>query len=264
MTANARLPLTPCFPAITSVKIIGLGGVGSLVAEYAALWLNAQATVHEDIDFRLVLIDGDAFESSNARTFFTRHGNKAAVKREELIDRLDERLQRLMITAVEEYVTPDNVGRLLRDGDFVLLCVDSHASRKLVSDHFARTVRDGVLISAGNDGVGRDPVSGRTTRGTFGTCQIFVRRNGADRTPSLSAFHEEIANPKDALPTEQHCTELITTVPQLLFANIWAGAAILSTFYLSLCGEDAMSYQELAFDLALGMMTPHELRPAPI
>ena len=62
MTNTSPPPLIPHFAADTTVKIIGLGGIGSIVSEYAALWLCAQAIAHEDVSFRLVLIDGDAFE----------------------------------------------------------------------------------------------------------------------------------------------------------------------------------------------------------
>ena len=261
MIADSPPALIPQFPAEMTVKIVGLGGTGSIVSEYTALWLNAQATIYEETSFRMALIDGDAFEPSNSRMFFSRCGNKASVKREDLMRRLGDRLQRLMITATGDFVASANIERLIRDGDYVLLCVDSHASRKLVSDHFASSIRDGVLISAGNDGVGDEPATGRTLQGTFGNCQIYIRRNGEDLTPSLTEFHKEIEEPADELPADKNCTDLAASVPQLMVANFWAAASILSTFYLSLCPDGALPYQELAFDLALGRMTPLELAP---
>ena len=83
MTADSSMALIPQFPTEMTVKIVGLGGTGSIVSEYAALWLNAQATIHEETSFRLVLIDGDAFEPSNSRMYFSRCGNKATVKSED-------------------------------------------------------------------------------------------------------------------------------------------------------------------------------------
>jgi hypothetical protein len=248
----------PTIAGDLSVKIIGLGGIGSIVAEYAALWLNALSVIHEALNFRLVLIDGDAFEPANNRMYFAEYGNKAAVKSRELIDRLGERLQRLMIDAIEQYVTPQNIDRLIQDGDCVLMCVDSHASRKLVSDHFATKVSNGVLISAGNDGVGED-ASGQVLRGTYGNCQVYIRRHGVDCTPSLTRYHDEIARPRDKLPTDRACTELAASVPQLLFANFWAAGTILATLFLSLCRDGALQYSELAFDFAEGRMQPVDI-----
>ena len=89
---------------------------------------------------RLVLIDGDEFEPSNAsRMLFSSHGNKAAVVASELSGFLADSF--LSVVAVEQFVTPENLPRLVREGDTVLLAVDNHATRKLVSD-FARDQLD--------------------------------------------------------------------------------------------------------------------------
>jgi len=251
--------LEPRFPARTTVKVIGLGGVGSIVADHVILWLCAQATTHPGVSFRCVLIDGDEFEPSNHRMFFRRCGNKAEVRREDLIDRLGDRLEGVTISAVKEYVTPDNIDRLIHDGDFVLMCVDAHASRKVISEYFSRNIRDGVLISAGNEGAGHDPVTKRTTRGTFGNCQVYVRQAGKDASPSLTEFHPEIQDPQDALPTEEDCVAQIASVPQLLCANMWAAAAIFSTLCLAVCGPGVLKYSELVFDLYEGRMSPVDI-----
>lgn len=260
-------PIEPVFPDELTVKIIGLGGVGSIVSEHVALWLAAMSHSHPHCDMRLVLIDGDAFESDNARMFFGRLGPKATVKCEDLHARLGDRLGRLSVVAVDEFVTPDNVGRLIHEGDVVLLCVDAHASRKVVSDHM-ESLGDGVLVSAGNDGVGADS-AGIERRGTYGNCQVHIRRDGRDVTPPLTRYHPEIADPADRLPTDQSCTEALAKVPQHFVANCWAAATAFSTFVLALCEPGTaekpgvLGYSELAFDFAEGMVTPVEI-PAPV
>jgi len=244
--------LVPDLPDGTSVKLIGLGGVGGIVARYLAMFLASL-----DRDLRLVLIDGDAFEPSNAtRMFFESHGNKAAVTRASLIDRFAD--SRLALVAIEEYVAPTNISRLIHDGDVVILCVDNHATRKLVSDFCARERRDVCLISGGNDGLGKDS-SGRERRGTFGNCQVYLRRRGEDRSPSLTRYHPEIEHPEDHAPDDESCTDLVASVPQILFANLTAAAAILNAFWLHACG--AIPYSELAFDIADGLMSPVPLPP---
>jgi len=203
------------------------------------------------------LIDGDAFEPSNAtRMYFSRHGNKAAVVREELLDRFVE--SDLTLVAIEEYVTPENAGRLIRERDLVFLAVDNHATRKLVNDHVAQ-LDNAVLISGGNDGVGKD-ASGRVQRGTYGNCQLYIRRDGEDASPSLTRYHGEIANPADHLPTDKSCTELVASVPQILFANLMTASTLPNTFFLHVCG--ASHYSEAAFDIADARMAPVPL-PAP-
>ena len=238
--------LQPCLPDNLSVKIIGLGGVGSIVARYAALFLASLGS-----EARLVLIDGDIFELSNAtRMFFGACGNKATVTRDELLPRFTE--SSLSLLAIEEYLTPDNISRLIQDGDQVLLAVDNHATRKLVNDHCAR-LRDVCLISGGNDGVESDG-AGAPRHGTYGNVQIYLRRHGQDETPPLTHHHPEIQAPADRLPSDRSCTELVGSVPQILFTNLAAASAILNAFWLHLCG--ALHYSELCFDIAEGLMRP--------
>jgi molybdopterin/thiamine biosynthesis adenylyltransferase len=251
--ARVRVALRPSLAENTSVKLIGLGGVGSIVARYLAIFLGSL-----DQTLRLVLVDGDSFESSNAtRMFFSDYGNKASTVRKELLSRFRD--SALSLVDIQEYVTPGNIDRLLRNGDIILLTVDNHATRKLVSDFCGKHLEEVCLISGGNDGVGPD-ASGRETRGTYGNCQIYIRRGGRDISPSLTQYHPEISRPADSKPSDENCTELVKKVPQLLFANLAAASAILNAFWLYCC--TALHYSELSFDIADGLMRPMPL-PAP-
>lgn len=239
--------LVPRLEELGDVKLIGLGGVGGVVARYGALFLASL-----DANARLVLVDGDAFEASNAtRMFFGASGNKAEVVRSDLLRYLGDAAIR--IEAIGEYVTPANLDVLIQEDDIVLLAVDNHATRKLVSDFCSSRREDVCLISGGNDGVGADS-SGHERQGTFGNCQIHVRRGGVDVTPTLTRFHPEIESPADARPDEASCTELLESVPQIGFANLTAGAAMLNTLWLYLCG--GLHYPEIVFDIAAGRMRP--------
>ena len=72
--------------------------------------------------------------------------------------------------------------------------------------------------------------------------------------PSLTRCHPEIQTPSDSLPTEQSCTELLASTPQILFANLAVASALLNTLWLHLCG--ALHYSEICFDIADGLMQP--------
>ena len=109
------------------------------------------------------------------------------------------------------------------------------------------------LISGGNDGVGPDS-SGKVRRGTFGNVQIYVRGSNCDLTARLSRHHPEIESPGDRLPSDQSCTELAVSVPQVLFANLAVASAMLNALWLYL--GRALHYGELAFDIADGVMRP--------
>jgi len=66
-------PLVPSLPENSSVKLIGLGGVGGRLAADLALLLSSL-----NVSARLVLIDGDRFEAANAaRMMIPEYGNKA-------------------------------------------------------------------------------------------------------------------------------------------------------------------------------------------
>lgn len=248
--ASARAPLAPRLQDLGPIKLIGLGGTGGIVARFLVMYLAALRT-----PTRVVLIDGDVFEPKNAeRMFFSRFGNKAEV----VLDDLGGLLAGapLLLSAVDEYVTPDNVGRLLHPGDVVLLAVDNHATRKLVAEHCAAKLDDVVLISGGNDGVGKD-AHGHLVRGTYGNVQLHHRRDGRDLTPSLFAHHPEIAEPADRLPTDASCSEAMASVPQIVFANLAAASAMLNAFFLHVCGDPG--HAEVCFDIRAALMRPVDL-----
>jgi len=243
--------LVPRLDALGDVKLIGLGGVGGVLARYGGLYLSSL-----DAETRLVLVDGDAFEPSNAsRMLFAGAGNKAELVQQDLLRDLGE--SSLSVEAIPAYVTPDNIENLIQDEDIVLMAVDNHATRKLVSD-FCESRRENIcLISGGNDGIGEDS-TGRVLRGTAGNCQVYIRRDGVDLTPSLTAYHNEIRNPADKLP-DASCVELVQQgVPQILLANLMVAVSMLDSLWLYLC--DALHYEELTFDIAAGLMRPVRLK----
>lgn len=242
--AHRSVALEPRVPDATAVKLIGLGGIGSIFARYCALFLASSGS-----ETRLVMIDGDSFEPSNAnRMFFGACGNKASVVCEELLPRFVD--TGLTLLAVPEYITRENVHRLIIKEDIVVLTVDNHATRKLVNDH-CTTLSDVCLVSGGNDGVGRTG-DGVFRRGTYGNVQVYLRVAGCDATPPLTYHHPEIENPKDHHPSDLSCTELVASTPQILFANLAVASAMLSTLWLHFCG--ALHYHELAFDIADALM----------
>jgi len=229
-------------PADTTLKVVGLGGVGSIVARYLAVILAAK-----DKALRLVLVDGDTFTESNAaRQLFVYGGNKAEAIQQELLDRFGG--SSLQIEAIPEYVTPKNARQLLREGDILLTAVDNHKTRLLLNDR-CQELKNVTLISGGNDGVGEKE------RGTMGSIQVYIRRGGKDVTPPLTHYHPEIAKPTDRRPDEIDCVEALESQPQLLITNMMTATCILSTLSLHVSG-DSLHYSELSFDVADGVMRP--------
>jgi hypothetical protein len=229
-------------PEECRIKILGLGGIGCIVLQYLAVFLKSLAR-----PVRLVLIDGDKFEPKNSqRMMFGTMGNKAEVKAAETAAWLGA--SEVAVAAVPQFVTEDNLSQLIKEGDYVFLCVDNHPTRKLVSDHCSG-LADVALFSGGNDGV--EPPR---ERGTYGNVQVQVRRDCADLTVPLTRYHPEIANPKGKLPTETNCAQLAQSSPQILFTNLAVASGMLNAFFAFTCGQ--LNYQEVKLDIVEARMLP--------
>jgi hypothetical protein len=234
--------LIPNLSDDSRIKVIGLGGIGCIVLQYLTVFLKSL-----ERPVRLVLIDGDRFEvANNRRMVFQTVGNKAEVKAAETVAWLGA--SDVSVAAVPQYVTTENIGQLVLPGDQVFLCVDNHATRKLVSDHCGQ-LPSVALFSGGNEGV--DPPR---ERGTYGNVQVYLRRESRDVTAALTRFHPEIAHPNGKLPTELSCAELAVATPQILFANLAVASALLNAFFGHLCGR--LTYQEVKFDVLDARMLP--------
>jgi hypothetical protein len=224
------------------VKLIGLGGIGCIVLQYLGMFLKASGR-----SVRLVLIDGDSYLPRDfQRMSFQTLGNKAEVKVQETADALQA--DNLTLVPVPEFVTSENLHRLIVPRDHVFLCVDNHATRRLVSDHCS-TLSEVALFSGGNDGV--EPPN---QRGTYGNVQIAIRRGGRDLTVPITRYHPEIANAEGGLPGGPDCGQLAVSVPQILFANLAVASALLNSFFAYTCGR--LAYQEVQLDILDARMLP--------
>jgi len=260
-TANSAVLPRPAIDTVASqldlsllergrVVMIGLGGIGQIASRYLTLFLSSL----KDHEFRVVLVDGDTFEPDNTyRMDVPDFANKA----EATCHHLSERFGRpeLHLRWLPEYVTPANVKKIIAEGDFVLAGVDNHATRLLLSQRLSR-LKNGVLISGGNDGV--DPAANQ--RGTYGNVQVYVRARGRDLTPPLEKFHPEIAQPADKSPAELDCLELAAAgAPQLLFANLAVASALCNAALRLLLPAEKRIYDEACFDILQAISRPQWL-----
>lgn len=214
------------------VKVVGVGGIGGTLVPFLARFLDA----HEP-RARLTLIDGDEFEARNRdRQAVPAYGNKARVLAGELARTFD----RLSVRAVPEYVGEENVAALIEEGDYVLLAVDNHPTRRVVSDHCGR-LRDVIVISGGNDL-------------HDGNVQVFIRQGGEERCAPLTRYHPEIARAAGPLPGDDGCDVRVASVPQLLVTNLAIASAMFSAFYACLRGM--LAYEEVYLDILAGRMNP--------
>jgi len=208
------------------IVIVGLGGVGSLLSQSLARFLN-----YSDIEASILLIDGDTYEVKNyERQEFEEIGKKAEVKYIEL----SAKFQKVEFDYFTEYVDEENISELIREDDIVFVCVDNHKTRNMINS-YAQNLKNVTLISGGNEY-------------HDGNVQIYIRRGGADLTPDLCAYHPEIANPEDQLPSEMSCEELAQSEPQLYFTNMGVSTLMCWAFYNSVVKKE-LERSEVYFDI---------------
>lgn len=200
------------------IKVIGTGGIGLCLLPTLCRYLNYNGEKYPAVE--VSLIDGDSFEERNReRQDFVEVGPKASMTAAEYRGKFP----RLMFWDNPVYVSETNVIQLIRENDIVLLCVDNHKTRKLISDR-AEELNNVTVINGGNDW-------------TDGNVLVHIRRSGKNLTPPLAnKYHPEIVNPTDKNPAEVEqkpdgCADLAAAAPQLLITNNYIAANMLAAFF---------------------------------
>ena len=215
---------------ISNIKVIGLGGIGSILIDKIARYMTYSKNI-----WHITLIDGDRYESKNRqRQDFLFLKNKALSKQDELNAKFSNNA---ITNVVKEYVTPQNIGGIIKEKDLVFVCVDNHKTRKLISDYVSE-LDDIVVISGGNDYID-------------GNVQVYIREDGKDMTPPLGMYHPEIDNPTDNRPDELSCGELAKSEPQLYFVNLTVVTIMTWILYAIEHKKFDYSKSEVYFDIVL-------------
>lgn len=235
-----------------SIVIVGLGGIGSTLSDKLCQFLHyyknglsndenfaremgVEPPIFEDININLV--DGDVYEVRNRqRQDFSYIGPKAEVKEFDLSDMYGS----LILRSINEYITTDNISDIIKDGDIVFICVDNHASRKIINT-YCKTLQNINIFSGGN-GFHK------------ANCQIYIRKNSIDITPNLTAFHPEIEDSENDHPNNLGCQALAQAEPQLIFANWGAAFAMSIAFYKTIILGDILGRSDTYIDIINGQM----------
>jgi len=211
------------------ITIIGLGGIGSILVERMARFLNYSKDFEGS---HILLVDGDSYEVKNyERQEFVGFGNKAETK----VNDLEMRFSRTNFDYQPIFINEANIGTIIKAGSIVFLCVDNHKTR-MITSNYCKTLPDVTLFSGGNELVD-------------GNVQIYIRRGGKDLTPDLCSYHPEIANPDDKLPEEMSCEELSQSQPQLYFTNLGVATIMCWAFY-NVVVKNQIEKSEIYFDMS--------------
>lgn len=223
-------------PKGLKVKVIGCGGIGSWLVDPLCTFLNFTNASSVEI----TLIDGDAYEERNReRQNFTEIGPKATVTSV----RLQDKFPRLIFWDKPVYLTDANIIEHIRENDIVMVCVDNHKTRKLVSDR-AEELENVTIISGGNEL-------------TDGNVLLAIRRNGENVTlPLANKYHPELLNPPDKNPgdeKEKGCAAMVAIEPQLVVTNFAVASHMLNELYKVVAVQDKLGkISEINFDVLTG------------
>lgn len=216
------------------IKLIGAGGIGCYLIDGLARYMSYASENNGEI----TIIDGDQYEEKNReRQRFNLCRNKAT----EMMSLQKDNFPKIHFRSKEEYVTQDNVVSLIREDDFVMLCVDNHATRKIVSERCSE-LDNVTLISGGNDY-------------TDGNVIVYIRKDGKDLTKSPIELYPSIANPKDKNPAQltdqerQGCQRESIDNPQLVPTNMTAAAIMLNCYRLCDLGKYNTTKHQVFFDI---------------
>lgn len=208
------------------ISIIGLGGIGSVLSNTLSRYIDSKQS-----NVTMNLVDGDDYEIKNLeRQEFIGYGNKAAIKAKELRSKFSNITFNDYQTFLNEVTAPE----IIKENSVVFVAVDNHKTRRLISN-YAKKLNDIIIISGGNEL-------------TEGNVQIYIRKGGADVTPSLTDYHPEIQNPIDKSPDEMSCEELSKSEPQLYFTNFMVAGHMCSAFY-NINEKNNYKISEVYFDL---------------
>jgi len=204
-----------------SCACVGLGGISQGVLPSLLLYQQLNIFRFQSIIFA----DGKKFRLANeSRQYFRETGNKATVVKQNWL-RFYPDIGGCFIEC-PEYITADNIADIIPDSSVVMLSVDNHQTRKLISD-YCDSLANILLICGSNDDI--DDSNGQD--GTRGLVMVHYKLNGENQTPPITKHHDDIAKPQDSHPTDLSCEELAISQPQILATNLAVGQAMVELLY---------------------------------
>ena len=224
--------------------VIGAGGTASHLIHALVLYANAQG------GGRIHVWDADLVEDKNLerQLFFPFEvgTHKADAFGHRWPDAIAPHL---------EYVGQDNIERVVKDGDTVLICADNMAVRRVINER-AKGLDNVVVVNGGNE---------RHT----GSVQLFPRSDGAATAPALDFGSPEFDPDNDELDrSDMSCAE-IAVLPggeQTMVANQTVAAFMMAALWRHDMGHhnptDATprTWTKLTFDHEDGLVQTSDVR----
>lgn len=224
------------------IRIIGIGGIGTWLCDALFKYLNYNvASTGEEIE--VTLCDGDSFESKNSerQSFEMRalHINKAQAKAAQLAPLYPN----VKIEIMPEYINEINVCSIL-PADFIFICVDQHASRKIIGEAIQNAKPENITVISGGNEL------------DYGTVITHIRRKGEDITPPITSYDEIKNADMNEHPDRMSCAQLAVSAPQVIFVNMAVAVSMCNTFYSILAGK-VIGYNRVDLDIVQNGAKPN-------
>lgn len=190
--------------------VIGAGGTASHLMHSLVQYVDAfpgEGIIH--------IWDADEVEPKNLlRQLF--YPTEVGMKKAEAF------AQRWPITCVAhtEYVGKDNIERVIKNDDVVLICADNMAVRRVINDR-AKTLEYVQVINGGNEEIS-------------GSVQYFERAGGGNNTPPLDFNSPEFDPANDEVDRSAMSCAEIAELPggeQTIVANQTAAALMMAALW---------------------------------
>lgn len=196
---------------------IGLGGIGQFLLYPVCQYLSAKTKRTTEV----WLVDGKQYSQKNVSRQFSKAKTSAFKAYSKMVE-MSQLFPKITFSAKPTFISKENVGEIIKDGDVVFLAVDNHSTRKLVSD-YCQNFSTATIISGGNEEF-------------EGNVQVYLRRNFKDITVPLTKYHPEIENPSpdDIDPSKMSCFELsqLPSGGQTIAANQMASTLMFNAFWM--------------------------------
>lgn len=233
----------------TTYTLLGAGGTGSILFPNLLRYLETYHRARKE-SFYIQVIDGDDIEPHNLdRQLFTETAI-GANKAEALIQTSPFIPPSGKLFSRPEFIGKDNVKKVLRDGDIVIIAADNYSIRALIEE-VGKTLDNLVVINGGNES-------------TDGSCQLWVRVAGRNVTPPLSHCHPEIVykGKDDRAAMSCEARSKLAGGEQTIVANMMSAVAILNMLRLYHSSPKGVPPKghEVHFDLNTLAMRPDDWR----
>jgi hypothetical protein len=175
------------------VTVIGLGGIWSYFWKIGMRTLTYTKGAPKKVD----LVDGDQFSFSNLERQDMGEDDESRMKAFVYNERIRREFPSIETQMIPEFVTSQNIGEIIKRRSIVLLMVDNHKTRKLISEFVrenARRLENMAVITAANDEL-------------TANVHLHLVLGGKELTLGMDKCHPEIDHPQDKNPGELSCEE---------------------------------------------------------